>query len=153
MTTARNLTAVLIVYLKNRINHRLRFGIPILESRLDWRRKASAFTAGATFGYIRWRANRYGTQDWRFFVIQTVADGPITAVPGVIPGGVLLLATRGRTRTARALSVVDALEKEAGNLENISPAYWRHLANRLAVGMGAHGISPMQTMSFEGNCP
>ncbi len=53
MTTVRNLTAVLIVYRQKRINHRLRFGVPILGSRLDWRRKASAFTAGATFGYIR----------------------------------------------------------------------------------------------------
>ncbi len=147
MRLARNLTSVQIVYRQKRINHRIRFGAPIAEARLDWRRKLIAFSPGSVFGYIRWRADKFGTQDWRLFVLRAVDDGALTTIPGVMPGADILLATRGVTRTKRALIALDALENDAAALANISSAYWRHLHNRLAVGMDAHEFSPLQALS------
>jgi hypothetical protein len=151
MTQERNLTAVQIVYRKSRINHRLRFGTPTIEARLDWRRKLVAFSPGLVFGYIRWRANRYGTQDWRLYVLRTVDSGALATVPGVMPGADILLATRGTTRTQRALGVLDTLEQGAGGLSQVTDAYWRHLHNRLAVSLDPHEFSPLQAASFAGD--
>ncbi len=150
MRRARNLTAVQIVYRQKRVNHRLRFGAPVAQARLDWRRKLVAFCPGSVFGYIRWRASRFGTRDWRLFVLRTVSDGALATVPGVMPGADILLATRGATRTKRALIVLDALENDTASLASVSPAYWRHLHNRLAVSMDAHEFSPMQALSIGG---
>ena len=147
MRRARDLTAVQIVYRQKRINHRIRFGTPVCEARLDWRRKIVAFSPGSVFGYIRWRANKFGTQDWRLFVLRAVGDGALTTMPGVMPGADILLATRGVTRTKRALIALNALENNTATLTNVSPSYWRHLHNRLAVSMDAHEFSPLQALS------
>ncbi|WP_438727872.1 DUF2840 domain-containing protein [Parasphingorhabdus sp. DH2-15] len=151
MTQARNLTAVQLVYRKKRINHRLRFGIPLIEARLDWRRKLVAFAPGSVLGYIRWRANRFGTQDWRLFVLRTVENDPFSTVPGVMPGANILLATRGTTRTQRALAHLDTLELGEGGLSHVTDAYWRHLHNRLAVSLDPHGFSALQASTFRGD--
>lgn len=148
MRRARNLTTVQIVYRQKRINHRIRFGAPVCEARLDWRRKIVAFSPGSVFGYIRWRANKFGTQDWRLFVLRTVDDGALTTILGVIPGADILLATCGATRTKRALAALDRLEEGVPTLADVSPAYWRHLHNRLAISMDAHEFSPLQALSI-----
>ncbi len=153
MAQVRNLTAVQVVYRKKRINHRLRFGAPLTEARLDWRRKLVAFAPGSVFGYIRWRANRFGTQDWRLFVLRSVESGALSTVPGVMPGADILLATRGTTRTQRAFDHLDTLEQDAGGLSHVTDAYWRHLHNRLAVSFDPHGFSPLQASSFAGELP
>lgn len=153
MTQRRSLTAVQIAYRKNRVNHRLRFGVPHIEARLDWRRKLVAFAPGAVFGYIRWRANRFGTQDWRLFVLRSVESGALATIPGVIPGADILLATRGSTRTQRALDQLDTLEQGAGGLSQVTDAYWRHLHNRLAVSLAPHEFSSLQASSFARELP
>lgn len=153
MAQVRNLTAVQVVYRKNRINHRLRFGAPLIEARLDWQRKLVAFGPGSVFGYIRWRANRYGTQDWRLFVLRTVESGLLSTIPGVVPGADILLATRGTTRTQRALDQLDTLEQGAGGLSQVTDAYWRHLHNRLAISLDPHEFSSLQASSFAGELP
>ena len=150
MAQVRNLTAVQVVYRKKRINHRLRFGAPLIEARLDWRRKLVAFAPDSVFGYIRWRANRFGTQDWRLFVLRSVESGAFATIPGVMPGANILLATRGTTRTQRALDQLDTLEKDAGGLSQVTDAYWQHLHNRLAVSIDPHDFTPLQASSFAG---
>lgn len=144
MKPRRELTAALIVYRKNRLNHRLRFGNPVLDIRLDWRRRLVGFEPGSVFGYIRWRADKYGMQDWRLFVLRSVYGGSITSVPGVYPGAEILLSSRGKTKTQRALTALDALEKSSNGLALISPSYWRHLHNRLACGLPTHDYSALQ---------
>lgn len=153
MRRARNLTAVQIVYRQKRINHRIRFGAPVCEARLDWRRKVVAFSPGSVFGYIRWRANKFGTQDWRLFVLRAVDSGALTIIPGVMPGADILLSTRGVTRTKRALIALDALENDTASLASVSPAYWRHLHNRLAISMDAHEFSSLQALSIGSETP
>ena len=142
-------TAVLISHRKNRINNRLRFGTPRALIRLGWHRQCAVFNPGQMFGYIRWRANQYGTQDWRLLVCRAGQGGTYTQSPGVIPAAELLLSTRGSTQTKRALSAIDALEKHANGLEYVTAAYWRHLQNRLLMSMPMHEFSTLQSSAFE----
>ena len=153
MAQVRNLTAVQVVYRKKRINHRLRFGAPLIEARLDWQRRLVAFAPGSVFGYIRWRANRFGTQDWRLFVLRSVESGALATIPGIMPGADILLATRGTTRTQRALGFLDRLEQGVGGLSQVTDAYWRHLHNRLTVSIDPHDFTPLQASSFAGELP
>jgi len=153
MTKARNLTAVLIVYRKNRINHRLRFGTPVAMVRRGWHRALAVFEPGQIFGYIRWRGDKYGTQDWRLYVVQARTTGPIVDIDGIIPGADIFLETRGSTRTKRALALLDRLEAGGQSLESVTPAYWRHAHNALITGREPHVFSKLQRRSFAGAMP
>ena len=149
--TMRDLSAVLIVYRKNRTNHRLLFGEPISEIRLGWHRKLVVFKPGQIFGYERWRADQYGTQDWRFFVLQATISGSTTSVPGVFPGAEILLATRGKTRTQRALALLDVLAIGPGALAAVTPNYWRQVHNAIEIGSEPHGFTTLQRHAYLGN--
>ena len=83
------------------------------------------FQQGAVFGYIRWRANEFGTQDWRVYVLKAQTDGYISEVIGVSPAVKILLAAQGKPAAQRCLSALDGLEIEAGgNLTNVPESYW-----------------------------
>ena len=154
-----NLTAVYIRYRKNRINHRLRFGEPHSETRLGWHSRLASFKPAQIFGYIRWSANEYGTQDWRLFVCKagglhsqnlgldggnTGHHNRLTRIPSVLPGAHILLKTQGKARVKRALEYIDRLEKDTGELSLITESYWRHLHNRLEVNQPPHDFSALQ---------
>ncbi len=57
--------------------------------------KLYAFGVGQVFGYIRWKANKYGTVDWRLYICQASLSGQVTRVPGIIPGAKVLLSVHG----------------------------------------------------------
>lgn len=128
------LTAVIIAYRKNRLNHRLIFGAPIYTIRRGWRRELAAFEPGQVFAYERWRGDKYGTQDWRLFICAAVDGGSVTNVPGVSPGADVLLHARGRTRVKRALAVIDLLKSAHPAFEKLPVAQWRKVHNTLETG-------------------
>jgi len=162
---AEQLTAVYIRYRKNRINHRLRFGTPSIQTRLGWHESLISFAPDQIFGYIRWSANEYGTQDWRLFVCKvggksqnmiglsggnTGRHNRLTRIPGVLPGAHVLLKTQGATRVKRALKFIDTLESEMGDLGLVTENYWRHLHNRLEVNRPPHTFSALQARVNDG---
>jgi len=103
--------------------------------RLDWRRSLAIFQPTQVFGYERWRATKHGTIEWQVFVLQAAAPGALCSkVPGVLPGAVPLLVSRGKTRAQRALL---ALDRVAANkkLEDVSPEFWLRLSHRLQARM------------------
>ncbi len=132
--SAKRLTAVIIAYRKNRLNNRLIFGAPIATVRRGWRRELAIFEPGQIFAYERWRADWYGTQDWRLFVCEAAEPGATTPAPGVIPGADLLLHTKGAVRTKRALAAIEMLKKRTPPLASIPPAHWRRLHNDIESG-------------------
>jgi hypothetical protein len=144
-----NLTAVLCHYGKDRFNHRLRFGVPQALVKLDSYRKIAVFKPRTIFGYIRWVADEYGTQDWRFFILQTRNDGLLTRVPGVTPA-VKLLASFHRTDCVkRALLAFDEIEKECGGeLGILSESYWLGFQNHLNSRKRGHG-TPLKSAITE----
>ena len=63
-------TRVEIAFYPEHLNHWLRFGAPETQQDLDRRRSIALFRPGQVFGYVRWRANEYGTQEWRFTIVR-----------------------------------------------------------------------------------
>lgn len=128
------LTQVQLHFVRNRINHRIRFGQPDEIVKLDKYRKVALFGADKTFGYIRWRSNEHGTIDWRLYVLKTISKGHLSCIPGIAPAVKMLLSAGGKVAMKRALPVIDNLEKEALNgIENIPESYWLTLSNSLLL--------------------
>ena len=136
-----NLTLVVSQYMHEVYNHRLRFGMPVQSVRIDRTSSYNAFEPCDVFGYIRWQRNKYGTQDWRIYVCQAVSGGTITRLPGITPGANVLFALQGSEVVKRMLGHIDMLEKHAGDLQKISPAYWRQLQNAKSIRRPAHALS------------
>ena len=129
-----SLTFVQLHFVKGVINHRLRFGQPDALTKLDSYRSLATFKEASVFGYIRWRANEYGTQDWRVYVLKTQIAGYLSEVPGIASAVKVLLNAQGAPAVKRCLSALDTLEKEAGgSLEAVSESYWPRFSNALLL--------------------
>lgn len=139
------LTLVEIAFYPEVMNDWLRFGTPDKERVIDRRRSLAGFAPDRLFAYIRWRGGDYGTSDWRLFVLRAGRPGErIITIPGVRPGAELLFQLVGKTKVQRALTLIDELE--LGNIapENISPAWWRVMGNRLLTGIPVRAYSANQ---------
>ena len=129
---AELLTRVEVLYLPDLVNYWLPFGNPTHWQEPDRRRALAYFAPGQLFGYIRWEANEYGTRYWRFWVLRAGRIGTrLCRVPGVKPGGEILLDVRGKTRVKRALDALDGLEASEIDPADVAPAYFRHLQTRV----------------------
>ncbi|MHA1599428.1 MAG: DUF2840 domain-containing protein [Alphaproteobacteria bacterium] len=138
-------TRVEIAFYPEYLNHWLRFGHPDEQRDLDRRRSLALFKPGRVFGYVRWRANEYGTQEWRFTVVQTAAPSLLLSrIEGVTPGGEVLLLATGNAKVKRALLQIDALEGEGFEPVEVSPAYYRHVHNRITAGQPIRAYSMAQ---------
>ena len=143
------LTAVEIAFYPEFINFWLRFGKPDAQHSLDRRRSLALFGPGQIFGYVRWRANAYGTQDWRIIIAQTAAaPTSMSRLEGVYPGAELLLFATGNARVKRVLAQLDTLEAAGFDPAEISPAHVRHMHNRIAVSCPVTPYSADQHAAF-----
>ncbi|WP_416877551.1 DUF2840 domain-containing protein [Litorimonas sp.] len=130
-------------FVRDKLNHRIRFGSPKTTLTLDKYRKLACFDAGATLGYIRWRANEYGTQDWRFFVLKTQSKGLLTRVPGITPAVKVLASFNGTQAVKRALASLDDVEKSvSGPIEMLPESYWIAFQNGLSTRRTVRGLLP-----------
>ena len=138
-------TRVEIAFYPEYLNHWLRFGEPDEQQDLDRRRSLALFKPGRVFGYVRWRANEYGTQDWRFTIVRTAAPSLLLSrIEGVTPGGEVLLLASGNAKVKRALLQIDALEAAGVQPADVSPAYYRHVHNRITAGQPVRAYSTAQ---------
>lgn len=144
-----NLTRVQIAFYPEYTNHWLRFGKPVEQIQLDRRRSLSLFKPGQIFGYVRWSANEYGTQEWRLTVLQAQMPSLLLSrVPGVIPGAEVLLLMIGKTRVKQAFVHLDALEAKGFALTDVSPSYYRHIHVRLMARREVHVYSSDQQAAY-----
>ena len=128
------LTLIQCHFVRGQLNHRIRFGTPDTLIKLDKYRKLACFEEGRILGYIRWRANEYGTQDWRFYILKTQSAGILTRVAGVSPAVKLLAFFNGPQLVKRALKAFDRVEAEtAGDLNCLSESYWMTFQNDLGA--------------------
>lgn len=128
------LTRVSLAYIEPRFKLYLRFGDPAHTLQLDRWRRCAMFLPGAILCRVRWQANDYGTMRWQLMVMQ--AATPLDAlqrIPGVQPGACLLLHAEGDAKVRTVLERIDGIEALGIAAINVSPAYWRTLANRLAA--------------------
>ena len=132
---SEHLTRVEIAFYPEYVNHWLRFGAPDEQLDLDRRRSLALFAPDRVFGYVRWRANEYGTRDWRFIIVRTAEPSLFMShIEGVHPGGEVLLLATGNTKVKRARLQIDALEATGFEPADVSPDYYRHVHNRIAAG-------------------
>ena len=143
MTTA--LTRVAILFLPGQANDRVRFGAPVSEAQIDRRRAVAHFEPGALFGYVQWRANGFGTELWRAYVLRAGSPGErLFSVPGVTPGADILVSTSGGARANRLLALVDAMEAADVAPHDAPESYWRVVQNRLASGLPLRTYAPAE---------
>ena len=134
--THTSLTVVIISYRKNRQNNRLIFGDPVVRMRRGWRRELVGFQPNQIFAYERWRADKFGTQDWNIYVCKAVtAQQSYTKIPGVLPGSKLLIRAIGKTRAKQTLALFDRLKLSSnGNLNTITEDEWTLLDHDIFTG-------------------
>lgn len=146
---SESFTRVEIAFYPEHLNHWLRFGDPDEQHDLDRRRSLALFKPGRIFGYVRWRANEYGTQDWQITVVQTAEPSLLLSrIEGVTPGGEVLLLATGNAKVKRALLQIDALEAAGFEPADVSPAYYRHVHNRITSGQPIHAYSTAQHAAY-----
>lgn len=144
-----DLTRVEIAFYPEHLNFWLRFGAPDEQLDLDRRRSLALFKPGRIFGYVRWRANEYGTKDWWFTIIQSAEPSlMLSRISGVHPGGDILLLATGNTKVKRALLQIDVLEAAGFDAADVSPAYFRHVHNRIAASREVTPYSRDQHAAF-----
>ena len=143
------LTVIQCHFVRGMLNQRLRFGTPHKTIKLDKYRKLACFQPGATLGYIRWHANEYGTQDWRFFILKTQYSGLLTRVPGVSPAVKVLAAFHGTQAVKRALSALDDVQDTlSAPIEALPDAYWISFQNDLSTRQSLNWLL-LQSSQFE----
>jgi hypothetical protein len=142
-------TAIELAFYPEYLNYWLRFGVPDQRVILDKRRSLALFKPGKLFGYVRWIANEYGTQDWRFVVSKVDFESQnLNSVEGVRPGCNVLLFTVGIIKVKRVLAQIDLLEKTGFDPCEVSGSYYRHLHNRLFVGLSVRPYSVDQHQAY-----
>ncbi|MEO6216333.1 MAG: DUF2840 domain-containing protein [Sphingomonas sp.] len=131
-----DLTRVDLIWIEGRIEHWIRFGRSAGEQIIDRRRRVVCFRPGAVFAFVRWRSNDYGTIVSRIDIVVPVAAGEaLVSLPGVTPGGDILLHLSGWPKVEAALRAIDSVEAIGVDPSDAAPEHWRHVHNRLAVGM------------------
>jgi hypothetical protein len=128
------LTSVELTWRKQRIENRIRFGLPADQRILDGHRRIVSFSPGSIFCFVRWAANDYGTILSRVDIVRAVGLGErYQTLPFVRPGGEILLRTDGWPKVQRVLQIIDTVEALGINPADAAPEYWRHVHNRLSV--------------------
>lgn len=149
----RGLTRVTILFLPERVNDRVRFGAPAAERIIDRRCRVDLFAPGAVFGYVQWRANRYGTERWRLWVLQAARPGErAETVPGIAPAAHIWLSAGGVARVTRALALIDAIEAQALDPALLPDSYWRTAHNRIAAGLEPRVYAPAEGAERAARC-
>jgi len=129
-------THVELVHYEGRIEHWLRFGRHAEEEILDRRRRVLSFDADQVFAFVRWASNDYGTAISRIDILRACGNGEaVTTVPGVMPGGELLLRLSGWPKVERVLQAIDRVEALEIAPEDACPDHWRHVGNRIIAGL------------------
>jgi hypothetical protein len=129
------LTHVELTWQAKCIEHRIRFGHPVASRRVDRHRRRVSFAPGSIFAVIRWAANDFGTVLSRVDILLAVQGGDsFTTVPGVQPGGFILLSMSGWPKVERVLQAIDSVEALGIDPTFAAPEHWHHIHNRLSVG-------------------
>jgi len=130
------LTHVELIWFEKQIEHWIRFGHDVAEQILDRRRRILSFAPGATFAYVRWMANDFGTLVSRIDILRAVMLGEAYSTVGFVrPGGQILLRASGWPKVERVLQAIDAVERLGIDPADACPDHWRQLHNRLTSGM------------------
>jgi hypothetical protein len=129
------LTHVEVLWIKQRVENRIRFGRTDQEHVVDRYLRVVSFAAGSIFAFVRWAANDYGTVLSRIDILRAVAPGErYVTVPHVRPGAEILLRISGWPKVEKVLQAIEAIEALGIDPADVAPDHWQHVHNRLSVG-------------------
>ncbi|GAB5508504.1 MAG: DUF2840 domain-containing protein [Rhizobiaceae bacterium] len=128
-------TDVELLWIEGRIERWIRFGNVIEERLVDRRRRVVSFAPNSVFAFVRWASNDYGTLVSRIDIVRTCRAGePRSTVPGITPGGDVLLRLSGWPKVETVLEAIDAVETLGVRPEDVCPDHWRQVYSRLSTG-------------------
>jgi hypothetical protein len=129
------LTHVDLLWIRQRVENRIRFGRIDQWHVIDHRWRVVSFSAGSVFAFLRWTGNTHGTVQSRIDILRAVAPGePYITVPDVYPGGDSLLRISGWPKVEKVLQAIETVEALGINPADAAPEYWQYAHNRLSVG-------------------
>lgn len=129
------LTHVELTWIEGRYEQWIRFGRVAAERIVSRSTKIVSFRPGATFAFVRWTANDFGTVHSSIQIVTAVAAGQdFSTLPFVRPGAEILLRIDGWPKVSRVLQSIDAVEAAGIDACDASPDHWRHVGSRLAAG-------------------
>jgi hypothetical protein len=132
---APELTHVELLWIRQRVENRIRFGRIDQQHVIDRRWRVVSFTAGSIFAFLRWAANDYSTVLSWIDILRAAASGErYVTVPHVRPGSGSLPHLSGWPKVEKALQAIEAVEALGIDPADAAPDHWRHVHNRLSVG-------------------
>jgi hypothetical protein len=135
ISDAPELTHVELLWIRQRVENRIRFGRIDRERVIDRYSRVVSFAAGSVFAFMRWTANDYGTALSRIDILRAVTPGErYVTIQNVRPGGDCLLQISGWPKVEKVLQVIDSIEALGIDPAEVAPDYWRHVHNRLSAG-------------------
>lgn len=138
-----DLTEVELTWIEGRLEQWIRFGRVAAERILSRSRKVVSLRPGATFAFVRWTSNDYGTIHSSIAIVTAVEPGaPHATLPFVRPGGDILLRIEGWPKVQQVLQAIDAVEAAGIDTCDAAPDHWRHVGSRIAAGMPFRPYSP-----------
>lgn len=129
-------TDVELTWIAGRLEQWIRFGRVQNDRIISRRTVIKSFRPGATFAFIRWTSNDFGTIHSSIAIITPVAPGAaLTSYPFVRPGGELLLRIDGWPKVQQVLQAIDAIEAAGLDPCETAPDHWRHIGSQIAAGL------------------
>jgi Protein of unknown function (DUF2840) len=151
---APELTHVEILWIRQRVENRVRFGRIEQQHVIDRHWRVVSFAPDSIFAFLRWASNAYGTAYSQIDILRAVApgEGYVTA-PHVHPGGDSLLHTSGWPKVEKVLHAIEVVEPKrwasipptsrpstGGMFTIVCPsATGRNLTRKLAITLGGGG--------------
>ncbi|MBJ7498610.1 MAG: DUF2840 domain-containing protein [Sphingopyxis sp.] len=136
-------TLVELTFDKRKVERWIRFGRKSYEQILDRRRSVVGFAPESIFAFVRWAAGEHGTVISRIDIVRAIGRGePFQTLPFVRPGGDILLRLDSWAKVQRALAAIDAVEALGLDPADAAPDHWRHVHNRLIVGLEPRDYTP-----------
>ena len=140
---ASSLTDVELTWIEQRLEQWIRFGRVATERFVNRRTRITSFRPGASFAFVRWTSNDFGTIHSSIAIIVAAEPhAPFTTYPFVRPGGDLLLRIEGWTKVQRVLEAIDAIEAAGVDPCDVAPDHWRHIGSQLAAGLPFRTYGP-----------
>lgn len=132
----RAMTDVELTFIEGRLEHWIRFGRVAATRIISRRTRIESFRPGATFAFVRWSSNDFGTVHSSIAIISAVEPlAALTTYPFVRPGGEILLRIDGWPKVQKVLAAIDSVEAAGLDACDVALDHWRHVGSHVAAGL------------------